>query len=228
MYGTGMSRVMPESVAWQDYRAGETGMVVFYPSDPVSEMPIREIPEEVDSEIVPEPHYETGTYGLYGCSRPKIRTTFAKNKHRYLFFMTKYAGANPEFADKMIVTGYYRIVKTADVKKLHIRMCTEYACLDSDECLALLANEVRFVPLEDALVVDQEVLEQWDYKSKLTRQTRIVLDEEPTAKLLEYLRAKPDARQTYVDETRRLQPHDEEEEDEEMVSTQQGSGEDEA
>ena len=36
-----------ENAAWQDYRASNTGMVVFYSSDPVSEIPIREIPEDI-------------------------------------------------------------------------------------------------------------------------------------------------------------------------------------
>jgi hypothetical protein len=49
-----------ENAAWQDYRASNTGMVVFYSSDPVSEIPIREIPEDIPSDILPEPNYETG------------------------------------------------------------------------------------------------------------------------------------------------------------------------
>ncbi len=54
-----------ESASWQDYRASNIGMVVFYASDPISEIPIREIPEELPSEIAPEPNYETGTYKIW-------------------------------------------------------------------------------------------------------------------------------------------------------------------
>ena len=75
-----------DSVSWQDYRASQTAMVVYYGSDPVSEVPIREIPEETDSPVIPEPNYENQVYGFYGCIRPKIRNAFFKAKIRYLFF----------------------------------------------------------------------------------------------------------------------------------------------
>jgi hypothetical protein len=166
---------------------------------------------------VPEPHYETGTYGLYACSRPKVRAAFVKNKVRYLFFVTKYAGTNTDYTDKMLITGYYHIVSTADARRFHIRNCPDYECLEVANCTALRADETRFVSVQDAFEVTEEVLKDWDYGARITRQTRIIIDEEKTSTLLEYLRAKEDARQSYLDETKRLQPHgyDDEEEDEE-------------
>ncbi len=204
-----------ESVNWQDYRANSTGMVVYYTSDPVSDIPIREIPEDVESPVVPEPNYETGTYGLYSCVRPKVRTAFVKNKLRYLFFVTKYTGPNADFRDAIVVTGYYHIVSTADARRFHIRYCPDYECLEVPTCVALRADEVHFVSLEDAFMVTDDVLKSWDYGARITRQTRIVLDAEQTSGLLEHLGNAPNALQSYLDETERLQPHDDSDDEDE-------------
>ncbi|HUI92641.1 MAG TPA: hypothetical protein VLX68_10375 [Chitinivibrionales bacterium] len=201
----------PDSIQWQDYRAANTGMVVFYSSDPVSEIPIREIPDDIDSPELPDPNYETGTYGYYGCMRTKIRGAFAKSKLRYLFFLTKYAGAKEGFKDKMLVTGYFRIAKTADVQKLHRRYLDEYSCLDSDTCIALRADEVHFVSIGDAFEVSPDQLKAWGFNAKVSKQLRIILSAENTASLLDLLKSKPDQRAAYVAETKRLSPHDEEE-----------------
>lgn len=202
-----------ESASWQDYRASNTSMVVFYASDPISEIPIREIPEELPSVIIPEPNYETGTYGYFGCSKSKIRNTFFKSKIRYLIFMTKYAGANVDFKDKYFITGYYRITKVADVKRMHIRNLTDYSCLDEDVCYALRADQVRFVDIEDAYELTEKILKSWDYKARITRQTRILLNEEQTAKIVEILDSKDNKLQEYIDETKRLEPHESQEDE---------------
>ncbi|MFW6221527.1 MAG: hypothetical protein ACOC4C_03595 [Fibrobacterota bacterium] len=201
-----------DSIPWQDYRGSETGMVIFYPTDPVSELPIREVPEEVTSEVLPEPNYETATYGLYGCSRPKIRNSFVKAKMKYLFFMTKYAGSNYDFSDTLMITGYYRIAKTANVQKLHIRYLSDYSCLNDDACQALRADEVHFLSVQDAMVLTPEFLESMGYTSRVTKQTRISIDEEKTAEILKYIRSKPNHVEEYIEETRRLQPDAEDEE----------------
>ncbi len=197
-----------ESASWQDYRASNTSMIVFYASDPISEIPIREIPEEIPSEITPEPNYETGTYGFFGCSKSKIRNAFFKSKIRYLLFMTKYAGANSDFKDKYFITGYYRVTKVADVKRVHIRNLADYSCLDEDVCYAMRSELVRFVNIEDAFEITDKVLKSWDYKARITRQTRIVLNEEQTSNVIEYLDSKENKLQEYIAETERLQPHE--------------------
>ncbi|MBN1129989.1 MAG: hypothetical protein JXA71_13435 [Chitinispirillaceae bacterium] len=204
-----LQKIAVESIAWQDYRSSPTGMVVYYASDPISELPIREVPEELLSEILPEPNYETGTYGVYGCGKCKIRGAFAKAKNRYLLFITKYAGTKAEYKDKMVITGYYRINKTADVKKLHIRFGADYSCIDEQYCVALRADEMHFVGIEDAFQVTDEVMNSWNYKARITKQTRIILDEAHTAPILEFLKSKTDITAQYVTETKRLEPHDE-------------------
>lgn len=204
-----------ENAAWQDYRASNTGMVVFYSSDPVSEIPIREIPEDIPSDILPEPNYETGTYGFFGCNKSKVRNSFVKSKIRYLLFMTKYEGTSADFKGKYFLTGYYRIAKTADLKRLHIRYLSDYSCLDEDTCNALRADEIRFASIEDAFEITEKVVKQWGGKGKITRQTRFLLNEEQTTEVLEFLQSKDDATQEYISETFRLQPHSSAEEDEE-------------
>ncbi len=97
------ANVTLESVVWQDYRASNTAMVVYYSTDPVSELPIREIPEELPTDIIPEPNYESGTYGFFGCGKSKIRAAFVKGKIRYLLFVTKYAGTNIAFKDRFFI-----------------------------------------------------------------------------------------------------------------------------
>jgi hypothetical protein len=207
--GFGIMKKSVDSVSWQDYRASNTGMVVFYGSDPVSEVPIREIPEELDSAIMPEPNYENRVYGFYGCVRPKIRIAFIKSKIRYLFFLTKYAGAKEEFKDKFMITGYFRVHKTADVQKLHLRYIQESSCMDTDSCVALRADEARFVDLHDAYLVDEEMLKSWGYHAKVNKQLRIIIDTEKTTGLLDYLKSKPDNSEAYIKETKRLEPHEE-------------------
>ena len=215
-----------DSILWQDYRAAQTGMIVHYVSDPVSEIPIREIPEEIiflideyklkiNSPVIPEPNYENRAYGFFGCIRPKIRIAFFKSKIRYIFFLTKYAGTKDEFRDKAIITGYFRIFKTADVQKLHLRYLNDAACLDADSCIALRADEAHFVALNDAYIVDDEKLKAWGYNAKITKQLRIVLDTEKTNQLLEYLKSKPNQIDVYIAETKRLGPNVEDEEKEE-------------
>jgi len=203
-----------ESASWQDYRASNKSMVVFYAGDPISEIPIREIPEELPSEISPEPNYETATYGYFGCNKSKIRNTFFKSKIRYLIFMTKYIGARAEFKDKYYITGYYHVNKVADVKRVHIRNLSEYSCLDEDVCYAMRADQLRFVSIDDAFELSEKVLKTWDCKSRITRQTRILLNEEQTVQVLKYLDSKENALESYIAETERLQPNSETDEDE--------------
>jgi len=200
--------------AWQDYRASNTGMVIFYGSDPISELPIREVPESYPSEIAPEPNYETGTFGYFACAQTKIRSTFVKSKVRYLIFLTKYSGANDEFKGQYLVTGFYRVAKIADVKKHHIRTCADYSCLDENVCYALRADEVRFVSAEDALRATPQMLKDWGATSRITRQSRLLLNEEQTSTVLEYLRGKADILEQYAEETSRLQPNEDEESEE--------------
>ncbi len=214
MYMKGIIPTAIESIKWQDYRGSKTGMIVYYNTDPISEIPIREIPDEFPTEILPEPNYETKTFGLYGCKHTKMRSSFAKKKIRYLFFMTRYAGTNIDRIDELMVTGFYHIKQIADVQKLHIRYLQEYVCLNEDSCISFLADKVHFVSVEDAFMITPEVLKAWGCSSRITRQSKIALDDEKTAELVAFLESKQNIVDAYSEETERLQPaYDEEEDD---------------
>lgn len=213
-----------DSVRWQDYRAAEKGLIVYYTTDPVSEFPIREIPEEYPTEVSPEPNYESGTFGFYGCNHSKIRNYFVKNKLRYLFFATRYAGTNAEYSEDLMITGFYHIKQTADTQKLHIRYLNEYSCINDGSCTALRADVIHFVSVVDAFKVTPEILQTWDCKTRITRQSKVLLNEQNTAELLAYLKSKQNIVDQYISETKRLQPEydsDEEEEDEEEVGVRE-------
>jgi hypothetical protein len=197
-----------DSFLWQDYRGSNSGMVVVYDTDPLSELPIREVPEDSDSLTQPEPHYESGTYGVYGCVRPKIRGAFFKAKLRYMLFMTKYTGTKEEFKNAYFITGFYRIFKSANLQKLHVRYLTDSSCFDLEDCIAFRADEVHFVTIEDAFALTKDVLKSWEFDSKITKQTRILLNPEQVEAVVSALRAKPNQRESYSVETRRLMPRD--------------------
>jgi hypothetical protein len=195
-----------DSQLWQGYRGAEKGMIVFYPTDPVSEMPIREVPEEYPSTVVPEPNYESQSYGFFGCPNTKTRAAFIKSKLRYLFFMTKYVGANYDFLDQLMVTGFYRISHTTDTQKLHVRYLDDCSCMSEDTCTALRADQAHFVSLSDAFILTPAVFAKWECPTRVTRQTRIVLSDANTTDLLVYLRSKKNVLNEYIEETKRLQP----------------------
>ena len=88
---------------------------------------------------------------------------------------------------------------------------------------------MHFVSIENAFEVTADVLKSWDYKARLTKQTRIILNEEQTGAVIDHLRSKPDITALLVKETERLWPHvpgaeeDEEEEEYEEGGNPQAS-----
>ena len=202
------------SVHWQDFRGINCGIIVNYETDSVSELPVREIPEEYPTEVIPEPNYETASYGVYGCKNSKVRNGIAKKKFKYVLFMSKYAGVSIDHADELFVTGFYRIKQTADLQKTHMRYLADYSCLGEDRCIAFRADEVVFVKIADALKVTPALLTKWGVVSRVTRQSRIELSEEHTMEVLEFLRSKDNALAAYIEETKHLSPDLDEDEDE--------------
>ena len=101
------------------------------------------------------------------------------------------------------------------MKKLHIRYSSDYSCLDEDACYALRADQMHFVSIEDAFEVTPEILKEWGYKARLTKQTRVILDVEQTARVIDHLKSKENITEDLIAETERLWPHTSEEEPEE-------------
>jgi hypothetical protein len=94
------------------------------------------------------------------------------------------------------------------VQKLHVRYLTDSSCFDLEDCIAFRADEVHFVSIEDAFALTKEVLKSWEFDSKITKQTRILLNPEQVEAIISALRAKPNQRESYSVETRRLMPRD--------------------
>ena len=67
--------------------------------------------------------------------------------------------------------------------------------------------------VQDAFEITDSILKSWDYKARISRQTRIILDETQTMEIVEYLKSKRDMTAEYIAETERLQPHSAEEEE---------------
>lgn len=211
MYVKGAVSVNVNSLKWQGYRGNEMGLAVYYDSDPVSELPIREIPEEYPTKVIADPNYETSTYGLYGCKFGKNRNTIIKKKYKYIFFMTKYAGTNMDLRDELLCTGFYRIKYTFDAKKFHSRSLDSVSCMTENSCQAVRADEMVFVAAEDAFHINEERLKEWGGISRVTRQTKILLTEEQTEMMLSHLRGQENIVEQYIDETNRLLPATDEE-----------------
>ncbi len=195
------------SIKWQGYRSGTDGIVVYYESDPDSELPIRMITgtRKSDHNEV-DPNYETLTYGLYDCVNSKLRNMFAKKKFGYVFFMTRYRGVSEEFEDKLLLTGYYKIDATADVQKLHLRHLEDSTCINGRTCQALRAGYAYFYSAEDAYKMSKAALKSIGYDKKVSRLTKIVLDEEMVKKLLRKFHGKKNAIDSYLREHNELCP----------------------
>jgi hypothetical protein len=177
------------NIFWQGYRHKGTGVIVYYDSDETSLLPIRTSLGKKGKAADADPNYETGTYGLYGCSASPHRTKFIKNKFGYLFFMTKYSGADIKLKDKIIITGYYKIGSISEVQKLHLRYIDENSCIAEKLCYALKAsinetggNDLVFLSLEDAYQLNSAAMKLLGIEKKITKATKIELDEERTKK----------------------------------------------
>jgi hypothetical protein len=197
------------SLKWQGYRGGDKSIVVYYESDSNSELPLRKIPEEgAKKHISADPNYETLTYGLYDCGKSKMRNTFVKRKYGYVFFMTRYEGTDEKLEGKVMITGYYKVDRTADVQKLHLRQLESSSCMSDRICQALRAVEAVFVSTEDAYILTAASLKSLGYEKKVTRMTKIDLDEEQTKKVIKKFAGKENIISKYVEETLDLLPEE--------------------
>ncbi len=204
----------PKALKWQDYRGDGKGVIVYYESEAVSSLPIREAPEKwPDTEIGLDPNYETGTYGFYECSGVKKRNAFIKKKNTYLFFMTRYHGTERDYSEKLLLTGFYEINSTTDMQWLHLRYLQNYSCVGVESCTALGAGKTHFLSLDDAIEITPEMLEKWGDAKRITRQTRIFLEQEDASELKDRIEKSEDMTDEYIKESERLWPEvgDEEE-----------------
>jgi len=195
-------------ISWQGYRHKETGVIVYYDSCETALLPIRTNSNKKGKPADADPNYETATYGLYSCNASRHRTNFVKNKFGYVFFMTKYQGANAKFKDKMMITGYYKIGSTAEVQKFHLRNfgLEGSSCFAEKMCYALKVadgeNNIVFLSEEDSYVLTKISLAALGIDKKITKATKIELDEEKTKKLLKKFEGKENRIADYIAQTK--------------------------
>lgn len=194
-------------ISWQGYRHKETGVVVYYDSSETNLLPIRTNIGKKGKPADFDPNYETKTYGLQSCTASRHRTNFVKNKSGYLFFMTKYQGSDKKLKDKFMITGYYKIASIAEVQKLHIRNfgMEDSSCFNEKLCYALKAgeseNDAVFLSQEDSYILTAASLKALGIDKKITKATKIELDEEKTKKLLKKFEGKENKIADYIAQT---------------------------
>jgi hypothetical protein len=199
------------NISWQGYRHKEAGIIVYYDSNEAASLPVRNTTGKKGKKADSDPNYESATYGLHSCSASRHRANFIKNKYGYVFFMTKYQGRSEKFKDKIMITGFYKIGSTADVQKLHLRYLEENSCFSEKLCYALKAsinekgeNDAVFLSEEDAYVLNLAALKSFGVDKKITKATKIELNEENTKKLLKKFEGKENKIGDYIKQTQDL------------------------
>jgi len=219
-----MPRTKIDLSQWQDFRGKDEGVLIHVNSSREAIMPVRDALDEYRKGRQTEPNYETGTFGLVGPSMVQLRNSLVKNKKRYILFGTIYEGMSEAHKGKFLVTGYMRIDKILDVKKLHLRkwalkngqadeLLARY--FEMDNCWALYSNDMRFVSPEDAIEVTPEKAKKWGAKSKLNKQARLNLTPDQTHEVVEYFKSKVDQTEEYIATVREFAEFLKEEESEE-------------
>lgn len=219
-----MPRTQIDLSQWQDFRGKDEAVLIHINSSREAVMPVRDALDEFRKGRQTEPNYETGTFGLVGPSMVQLRNSLVKNKKRYILFGTIYEGMSEAHKGKFLVTGYMRIDKILDVKKLHLRkwalkngqadeLLARY--FEMDNCWALYSNDMRFVSPDDAIEVTPEKAKKWGAKSKLNKQARLNLTPDQTHEVVEYFKSKVDQTEEYIATVREFAEFLKEEESEE-------------
>lgn len=188
---------------WQDYRGETAGALLYIETSHQSVVPVRDQLNENGKGFFYEPNYETSTYGLVSCCNTKSLNNILKAKSRYILFGTRYEGAIAEFKNKFLIMGYQRVDKTKDVRSRHIQQFLGNPSAAEPECMALEKSmatwgPMRFVALADSFPVTDDLLKEWGYKGRATRQLKVVFSKEHLEQILAHLDSKADLTDEYI------------------------------
>ena len=181
---------------WQDYRGKGEGVLIHLST----------------SSPVLEPNYETGTFGLLQCVEARARMAALNVRRRYFLFGTRYQGAIREFQGRFLIIGYMRLDKMMDARKRHVHKWMENnasaspECLDMEACYAFQSNEMNFYAPADCLELTEELMKQWGYKGKITRQMKLSFTEDKLGKILEHFKNKTPCNSEYQAALQSLTP----------------------
>lgn len=190
---------------WQDYRGKGEGVLIHLDATEDHALPVRE-PADEKGIPIPDPNYETGTYGFLQCANAKTRLATMKNRRRYFLFGTRYGGKAEAFRGKFLIIGYMRLDQILEVRKRHVHKWMEQKaagapapeCMDMDQCYAFQSAEMNFYAPEDCFELSEELMKKWGYKGKVTKQMKLTFTEEKLAVILEHFKGKTHKNAEYI------------------------------
>ncbi len=217
-----MSEVQINLDGWQDYRGTHSGILFFNDTTKHAVLPVRDQMNESGKGNLTEPNYETRTIGLKSAYKTKELNNIVKSKHRYMILANKYEGINKDFKNKYLVYGYLRIDKVRDVRKIHIhhymadmKNHDEPDCMTLDKAMAIYSEDFKVFQLEDCIVLDKELLEEWGLGSRISKQMKLVFNDENLNKVIQHFSDKKAANESYIETVTEFIEFLEDEEDEE-------------
>lgn len=210
---------------WQDFRGDHAGVLMYVETSKQSVLPVRDQLNEQGKGNLFEPNYETRTYGFISSKNARAVNSIIKNKHRYVLFGTRYDGVEDEFKGKFLIIGYMRIDKVKDVKQRHVHNYMrnldsqdEPECMDLDKSYALYSEDMKFFNPEDCFELSSDVMKGWGYKGRVTKQMKLLLENEKLDDVLTHFGTKTDISDEYIETVKEfiefMNEDDEEEEDE--------------
>ncbi len=180
---------------WQDYRGKDEGVLIHLTTSPTHELPLRETSDEQGDPVL-EPSYETGTFGVLQCIEGRTRLAAYKARRRYFLFGTRYQGTLESLQGRFLIIGYMRLEKTLDARKRHTHKWMEKnagsapECVDQESCPAFQSSEMNFYGAADGFELSEELMRQWGYKGKITKQMKLTFSEDKLALILNHFKEK--------------------------------------
>ncbi len=101
-----------------------------------------------------EPNYKLHSYGRRNCCNCKERNQFFRTKRNVLFFITHYMGLLQDFKSKVFVIGYL-------IPEFYKKT---YCVKSFGNCFAFKGDQMKFVRIEDAIEINQEMWEYWGFE----------------------------------------------------------------
>lgn len=191
---------------WQDFRGDHAGVLMYVETSKQSVLPVRDQLNEQGKGNLFEPNYETRTYGFISSKNARAVNSIIKNKHRYVLFGTRYDGVEDEYKGKFLIIGYMRIDKIKDAKSRHVHSYMrnldsqdEPECLNLDHAYALYSEDMKFFSHEDCFELSQDVMKGWGYKGRVTKQMKLLLEDEKLDDVLNHFESKKDLSDEYIE-----------------------------
>ena len=202
---------------WQDYRGKGEGVLIHLDTSKQTELPVRDVLGESGKGQQVDPSYEDKTFGLKACTNSKTLTATVKNKRRYLLFGTRYQGTIEELKGRFLIIGYMRLDRKMEVRKRHVHQWMENRvegmepdCIDLEVCYAFQSEEMPFYAPEDAFELTEDLMKEWGYKGKITKQMKLTFSEDKMQMILDHFAGKKPINDRYIEEVKNLERKQEE------------------